>query len=78
MAVWSSLYNYFGLFYGQDLFEFVKLRVHVIVTAKNSAVVETEISHSDLLLSELVSTKGSNTGFDATSAQSNEEESHHG
>lgn len=36
------------------------------------------MSNPNLLVSELVSTKGSDARFDATSAQGDEEEPHHG
>lgn len=35
-------------------------------------------SNDDLLISELVSTKGSHAWFDASGAQGDEEEPHHG
>ncbi|TNN43610.1 hypothetical protein EYF80_046193 [Liparis tanakae] len=37
-----------------------------------------EEDNSNLMFTKLISTKGSNTGFDAAGAQSDEEETHHG
>lgn len=41
-------------------------------------IIEGDADCSDLMITELVSTKGSNTGFDAASAQSDEQETQHG